>query len=184
MGFHTFDADAAAKLDDPARYRYVSREELLSFLGPGSEDVVADLGSGTGFFTDDVAPYVDELHAVDVQEEMHDFYREKGAPENVAFVTADVASLPFDDDYLDGAFSTMTYHEFATDDAMAELARVVRPGGTVVVVDWSTAGEGQAGPPTDERFGLADAIDAFESVGFTVTHGETRRETFVCVARR
>ncbi|KAB1188432.1 MULTISPECIES: class I SAM-dependent methyltransferase [Haloferax] len=184
MGFHTFDVDAAAKLDDPARYRFVSREELLTYLSPGEFDVVADLGSGTGFYTDDVAPYVDHLYAVDVQEAMHDFYRENGAPSNVEFVTADVASLPFDEDHLDAAFSTMTYHEFATDESMAELARVVRPGGTVVVVDWSTTGEGEAGPPTDERFGLADAIDAFESVGFTVTHGETRHETFVCVARR
>ncbi|KAB1196253.1 MULTISPECIES: class I SAM-dependent methyltransferase [Haloferax] len=184
MGFHTFDVDAAAKLDDPARYRFVSREELLSHLGPGSGDVVADLGSGTGFFTDDVAPYVQTLYAVDLQEEMHDFYREKGAPENVEFVTANVAALPFEDDDLDAAFSTMTYHEFESDDAMAELARVVRPGGTVVVVDWSTTGEGASGPPTTERFGLADAIDAFESVGFTITHGETRHETFVVVARR
>ncbi|WP_049915097.1 class I SAM-dependent methyltransferase [Haloferax mucosum] len=184
MGFHTFDVDAAAKLDDPARYRFVSREELLSHLHPSSESTVADLGSGTGFFTDDVAPHVGTLYAVDVQAEMHDFYRENGAPENVEFVTADVASLPFDDDDLDAAFSTMTYHEFATDESLAELARVVRPGGTVVVVDWSTAGDGNAGPPIDHRFGLGDAADAFESVGFTVTHGETRHETFVCVARR
>ncbi|MFC7129439.1 class I SAM-dependent methyltransferase [Haloferax chudinovii] len=184
MGFHTFDADRAAKLDDPARFRFVSREELLSHLGVAPDSVVADLGSGTGFFTDEVAPHVGTLYAVDVQEVMHDFYRQKGAPDTVEFVTADVASLPFDDGHLDAAFSTMTYHEFATDDALAELARAVRPGGTVVVVDWSTSGSGDDGPPLDERFGLGDAVSALESVGFTVSHAETRRETFVCVARR
>lgn len=78
----------------------------------------------------------------------------------------------------------MTYHEFESDDAMAELARVVRPGGTVVVVDWAATGEGASGPPTTERFALGDAVEAFESVGFTVTRGETRHETFVVVARR
>ncbi len=52
------------------------------------------------------------------------------------------------------------------------------------MVDWSTSGTGEDGPPRDERFGLGDAVEALESVGFTVTHGETRRETFVCVARR
>ncbi|SEL75688.1 class I SAM-dependent methyltransferase [Haloferax larsenii] len=184
MGFHTFDVDSAAKLDDPSRYRFVSREELLSLLDPRPGDIVADLGSGTGFFTDDVAPSVDTVYAVDVQEAMHDFYRDKGTPENVEFVTADVASLPFDDDHLDAAFSTMTYHEFATDEALAEIARVVAPGGHVVTIDWSAAGDGEAGPPTDERFGLGDAVESFEAAGFTVTHGATRRETFVCVARR
>lgn len=184
MGFHTFDVDRAAALDDEGRYRYCSREELLSYLDPDPGAVVADLGSGTGFYTDDVAPRVGTCYAVDVQEEMHEFYREKGVPDGVEFVTADVASLPFDDDELDAAFSTMVYHEFAGDEAFAELARVVRPGGRLVTVDWSKTGDGADGPPTDERFGLGDAVTAFEANGFDVVAATTRAETFVCVARK
>ncbi|SFR41294.1 class I SAM-dependent methyltransferase [Halogeometricum limi] len=184
MGFHTFDVDRAAKLDDEGRYRFCSREELLSLLSADPDAVVADLGSGTGFYTDDVAPHVGTCYAVDVQSAMHDLYRENGVPENVEFVTADVASLPFADDHLDAAFSTMVYHEFAGDEAFAELARVVRPGGRLVTVDWSKTGDGDDGPPTDERFGLGDAVSAFEAHGFDVATAATRRETFVCVARR
>jgi predicted TPR repeat methyltransferase len=77
MGHHTFDAGKAAKLEDAAaRYRSVSREELLWALDPTGTDAVVDLGSGTGFYTDDVAPHVDRVYAVDVQEAMHDHYRE------------------------------------------------------------------------------------------------------------
>lgn len=184
MGFHTFDADRAAKLDDPARFRFVSREELLSHLGVAPDSVVADLGSGTGFFTDEVAPHVGTLYAVDVQEVMHDFYRQKGAPDTVEFVTADVASLPFDDGHLDAAFSTMTYHEFSGEAAMAELARVIRPGGRLVTVDWSASGPGDEGPPLDERHDLAHAVGAKTAAGFTVDHAVSRTETFVCRARR
>ena len=184
MGFHTFDVDRAADLDDEGRYRYCSREELLSRLDPDPDAVVADFGSGTGFYTDDVAPHVGTCYAVDVQAEMHEFYREKGAPGNVEFVTADAASLPFEDAELDAAFSTMVYHEFAGDDAFAELARVLRPGGRLVTVDWTKTGDGEDGPPTAERFGLGDCVDAFESHGFDVVSATTRRETFVCVARR
>ncbi|ADQ67264.1 methylase involved in ubiquinone/menaquinone biosynthesis [Halogeometricum borinquense DSM 11551] len=183
MGFHTFDVDRAENLDDEGRYRYCSREELLSLLRPNPDAVVADFGSGTGFYTDDVAPHVGTCYAVDVQSEMHEFYRQKGAPDTVTFVTADVSSLPFADDELDAAFSTMTYHEFASDDAVAELARVVKPGGRVVTVDWTKAGDGESGPPTDERYGLGDAVTAFEAHGFDVIRATTRRETFVCVAR-
>ncbi|WP_410764632.1 class I SAM-dependent methyltransferase [Haloferax sp. DFSO60] len=184
MGFHTFDADSASKLEDPSRYRSLSREELLSYIDPDPSATIADLGSGTGFYTDDIAPYVAHVYAVDVQEEMHERYREKGVPENAELVTADVADLPFSDDELDGAFSTMTFHEFATDESMAELARVVRPGGRVTVVDWTATGEGHTGPPTDERFALGDAVEMFEAVGFTVTHAVSRNETFVCIVRR
>ncbi len=178
MGFHTFSIDRADDLEDPDRYRFGSGEELLSALAPGSDDVVADVGSGTGFYTDEVAPHVGRVYAIDVQPEMHDRYRRKGAPDNVEFVTAEASSLPFDDDELDAAVSTMTYHEFATDGALAELARVIRPGGRVVTLDWSKEGTGANGPPVDERFGLADAVDAFEAVGFRTVDAATRRETF------
>lgn len=58
MGHHTFDADGADKLERPERrYRFFSFEELLWALALSPEDTVADLGSGTGFFTDDIAPH-------------------------------------------------------------------------------------------------------------------------------
>ncbi|MEF8814969.1 MAG: class I SAM-dependent methyltransferase, partial [Halovenus sp.] len=114
MGYHTFDAGRADKLEDAQdRYRSLSAEELRWALSPESDETVADLGSGTGFYTDDVAPAVDTVYAVDIQEAMHDYYREKGVPDNVDLVTSAVDDLPFDTSSLDGAFSTMTYHEFA-----------------------------------------------------------------------
>ncbi|WP_139136090.1 class I SAM-dependent methyltransferase, partial [Haladaptatus sp. W1] len=92
-------------------------------------ETVADLGSGTGFYTDDVASFGEasnvSVYAVDMQDAMHDYYREKGVPENVALVTATIDDLPFDDDELDAAFSTMTFHEFASEDALAEVGRVL-----------------------------------------------------------
>ncbi len=184
MGFHTFPIDRAEALRDPSRYRFCSREELLEGLPTGADATVADLGSGTGFYTDDVAPFVGTLYAVDVQEEMHEFYREHGLPDAVELVTAEVASLPFDDDELDGAFSTMTHHEYASEASFDELARVIRPGGRLVTVDWSSDGNGDSGPAIDERFALADVESQLESVGFTVEAARDRPETLYVIARR
>lgn len=184
MGFHTFPVDRAEALDDPSRYRFCSREELLELLEPAADDVVADLGSGTGFYTADVAPFVGTTYAVDVQEEMHEFHRENGVPENVELVTAGISSLPFDDDELDGAFSIMTHHEYADAETMDELARVVRPGGRVVTVDWSGDGTGDDGPPIDERFDVETVTDQFEEAGFTIARVHDRPETLAVVARR
>ena len=203
MGFHTYDVDRADGLEDDSRFRYLSTDELLALFDPrdGRADdereplgAVADLGSGTGFYTDEVAPYVDRVYAVDAQPEMHDYYREKGAPDAVEFVTAGIADLPFADGDLDGAFSTMTYHEFADvaareedapeDAALAELARVLRPGARLGIADWTRNGEGREGPPREERFALADAVGALEANGFAVEYADERRETFVVRARR
>ena len=182
MGFHTFPIDRADALADPSRYRYCSREELLEMLDPASDDVVADLGSGTGFYTADVAPFVGTLYAVDVQEEMHEFHRKGGVPEHTELITANVSSLPFDDGGLDAAFSTMTHHEYAEDEAMAELARVIRPGGRLVTIDWSADGTGADGPPLEERFGPSTVTEQLERAGFTIESIRDRPETLAVVA--
>ncbi|QKY19287.1 class I SAM-dependent methyltransferase [Halolamina sp. CBA1230] len=184
MGFHTFDPERAAKLDDAAsRYRYVSAEELVWAVDAAATDTLADLGSGTGFFTDDVAPHAGTVYGVDVQEAMHDRYRENGVPENVELVTAEVAELPFDDGELDGAFSTMTFHEFASEESIAEIERVVTSDGCVAVADWTATGAGEAGPPVSERFSLEEARTRFEAGGFEIAFAASRSETFLLVAR-
>ncbi len=184
MGFHTFPVERADKLEDPSRYRFCSREELLEMIAPNAEDVVADLGSGTGFYSRDIAPFVDTVYAVDVQEEMHEYHREVGVAAGVELVTAGVDALPFEDDELDAAFSTMTHHEYATDETMTELARVIRPDGRLVTVDWSANGTGEDGPDVDERFGVDDVVAQLEDSDFIVDRVHDRPETLAVVARR
>lgn len=183
MGFHTYPVDRADQLEDASRFAYCSVDELLALFGASAEQVVADIGSGTGFYTDEIAPYVDHVYAVDVQEAMHDIYREKGLPGNVEPVTAEANDLPLADGTLDAVVSTFTYHEFASAAALAELARVLGSGGRVGIADWSAEGRGDEGPPTSERFAAVDAESAFEDAGFTVMRTEERRETFVLSAR-
>ncbi|SNZ17877.1 Methyltransferase domain-containing protein [Natronoarchaeum philippinense] len=183
MGHHTFDASRAEKLEDAAsRYQFLSAEELVWALAPDADGAVADLGSGTGFYTDEVAPRVGQVYAVDVQEAMHDHYREKGVPENVDLVTSDVGDLPLEDDALDAAFSTMTYHEFATPAALEELHRVLGRGGRLVIVDWAATGSGEHGPPVDERFSAREASEALGEAGFEIDHEAVRPETFLLIA--
>lgn len=184
MGFHTFPVERADALDDPVRYRFCSREELLELLDPAPTDRVADLGSGTGFFSFEVAPFVGTLIAIDLQAAMHQRFREKGIPRNTHLLTGGISRLPLDDDVLDLAFSVDTHHEYFSEDAMDELARSIRPGGRLVTIDWSATGTGEEGPPLEERFGPKDIIGQLESAGFEVLVRRERLETFAIVARR
>ncbi|WP_324664443.1 class I SAM-dependent methyltransferase [Haloarcula sediminis] len=183
MGHHTFDADRAASLEAPERrYSVLSAEELRWAVDCSPDDTVVDLGSGTGFYTDDIAADAGELYAVDLQPEMHDYYREKGVPTNVELVTAPVDDMPLDAGSADAAFSTMTYHEFATAAAIEEIRRVLRPGGRLAVADWAADGEGERGPPLAERYSLDDAVETLREHGFAVEFEAARPETYLLVA--
>lgn len=184
MGHHTFDPDRADLLEDRDRYVHLSAEELVGAIGNAADGTVIDLGSGTGFYTDDLAPHVGRLVGVDIQAAMHRYYRRKGVPTNVDLVLADVGTLPVRTDTANGVISTMTYHEFAGETATAELARVLAPGGRLVVADWSANGTGEDGPPLAERFTAAEIRDALEAGGFTVRRADERIETALVVAER
>jgi len=184
MGFHTFDPENVERLRGTDRFRFCSREELLEVLSRDPDAEILDLGSGIGFYTDELAPFVGRLHALDLQPEMHVHYRERGVPDNVVLETGVADALPFREDSLDGAVSTMTFHESTTETAMAELARVLAPGAVAVAVDWSREGRGEAGPPLGERFDAARAREFFADAGFEVRLARERSETFRVVATR
>jgi len=179
MGFHTFDPEEADRLETPTRFRFCSREELIQQLPENSDAELLDAGSGTGFYTDELAPFFETIYALDLQPAMHARYRERGVPENVRLVTANLASLPYPDDRFDGAVSTMTFHESGTPDSVSELYRVLAPDAPLVIVDWSSEGRGEAGPPLSERYNLTEAAERLTDVGFTISVAAERTESFL-----
>jgi SAM-dependent methyltransferase len=182
MGFHTFDPDETDRLEDPTRFRFCSREELLQGLPDGG--TVLDLGSGSGFYTDELAPFFDRLVAFDLQPAMHQQYGDRGVPESVVRVTGDAGSLPFGPDRFDAAVSTMTFHESTSERSIRELDRVLAEDAPFVCVDWSADGRGEAGPPLSERYSAADARRLLADSGFAVEVAAERSETFSLLARR
>lgn len=183
MSPHRFDPESAEKLEETGRFRYLSRDELVGALSPEPEAVVADVGSGTGFYTREVAPFVGEIHAIDMQSEMHDHLRAQGIPPNVSPVLAKADDLPFADEFFDGVYSTSTFHEYDAG-GVPELYRVLRGGGRLVVADWSATGSGERGPPLDARIDTSTAADSLAGTGFEIESARTRPETFIIEAVR
>ncbi len=99
--------------------------------------VVGDLGCGTGQLAETVAPYVRRVIAVDGSIDMIDAARVRleGA-RNVDLRRGELESLPIEDGELDAAMLSLVLH-YSPDPgrALAEVGRVVRPGGRVLVVD-------------------------------------------------
>ena len=99
--------------------------------------VVGDLGCGTGQLTEVVAPYVRQVIAVDSSADMLDAARVRvGGARNVDLRQGELESLPIAEGELDAAMLSLVLHYSPSPGrALAEVGRVLRPGGRVLVVD-------------------------------------------------
>jgi ubiquinone/menaquinone biosynthesis C-methylase UbiE len=99
--------------------------------------VVADVGTGTGFVIQGLAPRVARVYGFDESAEMLDVARRNlAACDNVELREAAGDALPLPDGSLDAVFGNMYLHHVADPGAaIAELARVLRPGGRLVLTD-------------------------------------------------
>ena len=99
--------------------------------------VVGDLGCGTGQLTETVAPHVTRVIAVDGSADMLEAARRRLAEHrNVDVRQGDLESLPLEAGELDAAMLSLVLH-YSPDPALAlgEVARVIRPGGRLLLVD-------------------------------------------------
>jgi SAM-dependent methyltransferase len=97
---------------------------------------VLDLGAGTGKLTRALANRYARVIAVEPLDELRGILAER-VPE--ADVRAGVAEeIPLADSEVDGVFAGQAFHWFANDTAVAEIARVLRPGGVLALM-WNRA---------------------------------------------
>jgi ubiquinone/menaquinone biosynthesis C-methylase UbiE len=124
------------------------REQLAVFLAPLSGDErVLDAGTGPGTLALALAPLVGEIVGVDLVPELLAEAR-KNAPANAQFLEGDATALAFESESFDLACSRRTLHHVGRPElAVAELARVAKVGGRVLV---------------DDQIAPADPLKAFE----------------------
>lgn len=108
---------------------------VLGLIDPAL--TVGDLGCGTGQLAEIVSPYVRRVVAVDSSAEMLDAARQRLAgAANVELRQGELESLPIEAGELDAAVLSLVLHYSpAPARALAEVGRVVRSGGRVLVVD-------------------------------------------------
>ena len=111
--------------------------KVVAFAAPDGDERALDSGSGAGALAFALAPHVREVVAGDLVPELLEHGRRRAAhAPNVTFVEADATRLPFDRASFDLAGSLRTLHHVGRPElVVAELARVTRPGGRVLVID-------------------------------------------------
>jgi ubiquinone/menaquinone biosynthesis C-methylase UbiE len=111
--------------------------KVARFVAPSGDERALDSGTGAGALAFALAPHVREVVAVDLVPELLEQGRRRGAAfPNVEFVQGDATKLPFDTGSFDLVGSLRTLHHIARPElVVAELVRVTRAGGRVLVID-------------------------------------------------
>jgi SAM-dependent methyltransferase len=122
----------AARQDDRAAEL---ADVVHTFALPHGDERALDVGTGAGALALALAPMVREVVGVDRVPELLKLARER-APANVTFVEGDAEHLTFDDGSFDLAGTLRTLHHVPRPElVLAELVRVTRPGGRLLVID-------------------------------------------------
>lgn len=111
------------------------REEMLAALAP-RQTVAVDAGCGDGYLTEALAERFDRVLAFDHSPERLAAARRRVSQPHVKFKNADVEHLPIAAGSCDALFLSLVLHHVPRIAAsLAEAARVLRPGGRIVVAD-------------------------------------------------
>lgn len=107
--------------------------------GAGPGDVALDIATGAGHAAFTLAKEAKHVTGIDITENMLTFANQNAKDRGVAnvdFRVGDALALDFEADSFDIVTCRVSAHHFsAPQRAVAEMARVLKPGGRVVIVD-------------------------------------------------
>src|SRR6266446_6052027 len=159
-----FTRQAKAFAGSPLQRDRGRLERLLSFMEIRAGETVLDVGCGPGIVTDALARRGLTAVGIDFTAAMLDEARRGGG----TYVRGDVERLPFREGSFDCAVSRNTIHHLPDPGAaLLSMARVVRPGGRVVIEDMQA-------PDDDGKRAYHETIERLRDVAHqrTLTRGE------------
>jgi cyclopropane fatty-acyl-phospholipid synthase-like methyltransferase len=188
---HRFtDAESWAKVfDDPARDAWQHPDDVIAALALAPTMTVADVGAGTGYFTVRLARAVPggQVIATDLEPDMVRYLGERAKREQLANVRAVQATA--DDPRLDAAtvdriLVVDVWHHIADRARYAAgLARALRPGGQIAIVDFTH--DATHGPPPEHRLPPDAIVADLRGAGLDATLSPTTLpEQYIVIGTR
>jgi 2-polyprenyl-3-methyl-5-hydroxy-6-metoxy-1,4-benzoquinol methylase len=138
--------------DDRWNHNIQYHPVLLDLVPPGAARAL-DVGCGDGMLSRRLAPLVDQVTGIDLDQPSIDVARRETAATNVEYVVGDILTYPFDPESFDVVVCVMALHHLDTTEGLERLASLVRPPGVLGVI-----GAGRMQLPHDIPYELAGAV--------------------------
>jgi len=130
----------ASWLDRASREIEERPELVINALGLNRNDVVADFGAGSGYFTEKIAPLCSLVYAVDIQSEMIEINKRKMQSKdirNVNFILGAEKLTNLPKESIDYLIMVDVYHELEFPyEIMQDIYRAMKDNGRVVLVEY------------------------------------------------
>lgn len=160
-------SEYAKVLEDPSRDEWQKPHDVVMALDLKPTDVVADIGAGTGYFARRFALQAGRVYAVDIDDKLLAVER-KTAPPNLLTVVAAPNDPRLPDASADLIFFCDVLHHIENRPAYyAKVARALKPGGRIVVIDFYKRPL-PIGPPPSMKLSDQQVIAEFQKAGFTL----------------
>ena len=175
---HSFSgADKWAHIfDDPKRDERQKPHQVIEALALKSDAIVADIGSGTGYFSVRLSNMVSKgrVYGVDVEPDMVRYLAERAKREKRANITA-IAGSPGDPKLPEKVDLILMVDVFHHVDNRAiyfrKLQTSLKPGGRIAIIDFRM--DSRDGPPKSERVTPEGVIAELKGAGYALSreHG-------------
>ena len=160
-------------LNRPEREQEENVSTLLENMDIQSDDVIADIGAGSGYHVFKMAPKASngKVYAVDIQEEMlAEMRRQKSARDidNVELIKGSEQSVNLPNNAIDKVLMVDVYHEFNYPlEMMLSIKKSLKPDGKVYLIEYR--GEDPAIPiKTIHKMTEAQSVKEMKAAGFTL----------------
>lgn len=174
-------------LERKERRIWQNPEAILGRMKINPEDVAADLGCGSGFFTIPLSSKVQKVYGIDVQQEMLEALKQKIQCleiENIEPLLLKGPLIPLEKESVDLIVSVNSLHEFDDKDSMIEeMKRILKAGGIVLIVDFKKETT-EFGPPITIRVSKIQATKLFKQHGFILKKSEYLSYHYLLVFER
>ena len=167
---HVMGHRAADWLERPNRETEERTDLLVEAMNLQADDVIADIGAGSGYFTFRMSPLVPDgkVLAVDIQPEMLEMIAEKQRKEggdNIQTILGEVDNPNLPSDSVDWVLLVDAYHEFSHPyEMMRDVADALTEDGRVALVEYREEDPSIAIKPK-HKMSEAQAVREMEAVG-------------------
>jgi ubiquinone/menaquinone biosynthesis C-methylase UbiE len=124
--------DRVVDLQIGGNTRSMVRERVIR---EGNLGRLVEFGCGTGFYTHVLAGKADTVLATDISQGMLDLAKQQVKAPNVIFQAEDCQQTSLPDGAFDTAFISLVIHFTEPDRTMAEMYRILRLGGTLIIAN-------------------------------------------------